>query len=164
MASRVLRSNPAARWTFHEGELGSRDVRELIERHFAAMRAISPSDSCHVLPPEDLGAPAITLWSLREAGALLGIGALKALSADEGEVKSMRTAPNALGRGVGTAMLRHIVARARARGYKQLSLETGSTPPFAAALRLYRREGFVPCGPFGGYAPGPFTRFFTLAL
>ncbi|HET7817631.1 MAG TPA: GNAT family N-acetyltransferase [Sphingomicrobium sp.] len=164
MASRVLRSNLNPGWTFHEGELDRPDVRELLESHFAAMRSQSPRDSCHVLPPDDLGDPAISFWSLREAGLLLGVGALKALSAVEGEVKSMRTAPQALGRGVGTAILRHIVAEARRRAYRRLSLETGSTEPFAAALRLYEREGFVPCGPFGGYAPTPFTRFFALEL
>ena len=76
----------------------------------------------------------------------------------------MRTAPEALGRGVGTAILHFIVAEARRRGYRRLSLETGSTEPFAAALRLYSREGFVPCGPFGGYVDTPFTRFFTREL
>ncbi len=76
----------------------------------------------------------------------------------------MRTAPHALGRGVGTALLAHIVAEGRSRGYARLSLETGSTEPFAAALKLYQRDGFVPCGPFGGYQDTPFTRFFTRTL
>lgn len=164
MASRGLRSNPADGWTFHEGELDRDDVRALLALHFATMRGQSPPDACHVLPVDSLRTPDISLWSLREDGVLLGIGALKALSPDHGEVKSMRTAEQALGRGVGTAILRHIVAEARRRGYTRLSLETGSTQPFAAALHLYEREGFVPCGPFGGYAPTPFTRFFTLDL
>ena len=76
----------------------------------------------------------------------------------------MRTAPGALGRGVGTVMLGHILGEARRRGYRKVSLETGCTEPFAAALRLYEREGFKPCGPFGGYPDTPFTRFFTLEL
>lgn len=164
MASRLLRSNRTGRWTVHEGELDRPDVQALLAGHFAAMRSLSPRDACHVLPPDDLRDPAISFWSLREAGALLGIGALKTLSADHGEVKSMRTAPGALGRGVGKAILRHIVGEARRRGLRRLSLETGSTEPFAAALKLYEREGFVPCGPFGGYAPTPFTRFFTLRI
>ena len=60
--------------------------------------------------------------------------------------------------------IRNIVAEARNRGYSRLSLETGSTEPFAAALRLYESEGFVPCGPFGDYRDTPFTRFFTREL
>ena len=108
--------------------------------------------------------PRVTFWSAREGDRLVGVGALKALAPDHGEVKSMRTAPEALGRGVGRAMLHHIVAEARRRGYARLSLETGSTQCFGAALRLYESEGFVPCGPFGDYKATPFTRFFTRRL
>ena len=152
------------RWSFHEGDLDSEDVRALLDFHFAQMRGNSPPEACHVLPADGLRDPAVTCWSVREGGQLLGIGALKQLSPDHGEVKSMRTAPDALGRGVGRALLHHIVAEARRRGYARLSLETGSTDPFAAALRLYESEGFVPCGPFGGYRNTPFTRFFSLVL
>ena len=151
-------------WTFHEGELEREDVRALLALHFAAMRAQSPPEACHVLPAHGLHAPGIAFWTLREHGRLLGVGALKALAPDHGEVKSMRTAPDALGRGVGRAMLHHLVAEARRRGWTRLSLETGSTADFAAALRLYESEGFEPCGPFGGYADTAFTRFFTRAL
>jgi putative acetyltransferase len=150
--------------TFHAGDLDSGDVQALLAFHFAQMRETSPPEACHVLPIEGLRHPAVTFWSAREAGELLGVGALKELTADHGEVKSMRTAPAALGRGVGRALLHHIVAEARSRGYARLSLETGSTEPFAAALRLYESEAFMPCGPFGDYRDTPFTRFFTLAL
>lgn len=151
-------------WTFHQGELGREDVQTLLALHFAAMRAQSPPEACHVLPAAGLEAPDIAFWSVRESGRLLGIGALKALEPGHGEVKSMRTAPEALGRGVGRAMLHHLVAEARRRGWARLSLETGSTPEFAAALRLYEGEGFAACGPFGGYRATPFTRFFTRLL
>ncbi|HVM22882.1 MAG TPA: GNAT family N-acetyltransferase, partial [Sphingomicrobium sp.] len=158
MASVPLRSNE---WTFHPGDLGSEDVQALLAFHFEQMRSSSPPEACHVLALEGLRDPRVTFWSAREGDRLVGVGALKALAADHGEVKSMRTAPEALGRGVGRAMLHHIVAEARRRGYARLSLETGSTQPFAAALRLYESEGFVPCGPFGDYDATPFTRFFT---
>ncbi|HYI42568.1 MAG TPA: GNAT family N-acetyltransferase [Sphingomicrobium sp.] len=151
-------------WTFHADDLDSGDVTALLDFHFKSMRANSPPDACHVLPADSLREPGLTFWSVRENGRLLGVGALKELSADHGEVKSMRTAQNALGRGVGSAMLAHIMAQARSRGYRRLSLETGSTEPFAAALHLYQRAGFVPCEAFGGYLPTPFTRFFTRSL
>lgn len=151
-------------WTFHEGDLDSADVQALLAMHFAQMRAQSPPEACHVLAADGLCDPAVTFWSVREQGRLLGIGALKALGPDHGEIKSMRTAGEALGRGVGRSLLNHIVAEARRRGCTRLSLETGSTEPFAAALHLYRSEGFVPCGPFGGYRGTPFTRFFTRRL
>jgi putative acetyltransferase len=161
MASRVLRSNG---WTFAEGDLDSPDVRALLDAHFADMRSISPPDACHVLPAEGLRDPFVTFWSLREDGRLLAVGALKQLDPGHGEVKSMRAAADALGRGAGKAMLDHIVAEARRRGYARLSLETGSTEPFAAALRLYERNGFVPCGPFAGYKDTLFTCFLTRDL
>ncbi|GAA4715898.1 GNAT family N-acetyltransferase [Sphingomonas lutea] len=148
-------------FSFHQDDLDSPDVQALLDSHFAQMRSNSPPDACHVLPIDGLRDAEVTLWSAREDGRLLGVGALKQLSPDHGEVKSMRTAPDALGRGVGRALLHHIIGEARRRGYRRLSLETGSTAPFAAALRLYAQEGFVPCGPFGGYADTPFTRFFT---
>ena len=151
-------------WTFAEGELDRDDVRALLAQHFAEMRAGSPPSACHVLPVDGLRDPAIRFFTLREGGVLLGCGALKRIGADHGEVKSMRTADAARGRGVGRAVLRHLVATARAMGMTRLSLETGSTESFSAAIRLYEREGFARCGPFGDYADASFTRFFTRAI
>ena len=148
-------------WQFFEGELDHEDVRALLAQHFAEMRAGSPPSACHVLPVDGLKVPEIRFFTLRDDGALLGCGALKQLERGHGEIKSMRTADAALGRGVGKAVLDHIVAAARRDGIGRLSLETGSTQQFAAANRLYEREGFDRCGPFGGYADTPFTRFFT---
>ena len=148
-------------WQFFEGELDHDDVRALLAQHFAEMRAGSPPSACHVLPADGLKIPEIRFFTLRENGVLLGCGALKRLGPGHGEIKSMRTAGNALGRGVGKAMLAHIVAAARSEGVTRLSLETGSTEQFVAALRLYEKEGFERCGAFGGYVDTPFTRFFT---
>ena len=148
-------------WTIHEGELDRDDVRDLLAQHFAEMRAGSPPSACHVLPVDGLKDTAIRFFTLREDGALLGCGALKRLEVGHGEVKSMRTADSALGLGVGKRLLDHLTEIARGEGMTRLSLETGSTEQFAAALRLYEREGFERCGPFGGYADTPFTRFFT---
>ena len=165
MTSEGLRSKQTQAWTFHCGDLAGADVRDLLNFHFADMRATSPPEACHVLPSDRLDDPAITFWSVRDQdGQLLGVGALKQLATDHGEVKSMRTAPAALGRGVGRAMLHHIVAEARRRGYRRLSLETGGSEAFAAAIRLYESEGFIPWGPFGDYGPTRFTRFFSLNL
>jgi len=152
-------------WTFAPAELDAADVAALIAFHFAEMRRHSPPDACHVLPLDALRDPALTLFGLRdETGTLLGIGALKTLEPGHGELKSMRTAPAALGRGVGGALLDGLIDEARARGMTRLSLETGSTPEFAAALHLYQREGFTPCESFSGYPPSAFTRFLSRAL
>ena len=152
------------RWTIHEGELDREDVRSLLAQHFAEMRAGSPPSARHVLPAEGLKSPGIRFFTLREDGTLLGCGALKRLEPGHGELKSMRTADAARGRGIGKAMLDHLTAFAKSDGMTQLSLETGSSEQFAAALRLYQREGFEDCGPFGGYIDTTFTRFFTKAI
>lgn len=152
-------------WTFASADLDRADVRTLLAFHFGEMQRYSPPEACHVLPLESLRNPALTLFALRdEGGALLGVGALKQLALDHGELKSMRTDPAALGRGVGGAVLDGLIAEARLRGYHRISLETGNGPEFAAALRLYDREGFVASAPFGGYAPTDFTVFLTRDL
>lgn len=151
-------------WQIFEGEFELDDVRSLLAQHFAEMRAGSPPSACHVLPVDGLKDPAIRFFTLREDGVLLGCGALKQLEPGHGEIKSMRTADAALGRGVGKALLDHIIATARSEGMTRLSLETGSTEQFAAANRLYEREGFDRTGPFGGYADTAFTRFFTKSI
>ena len=147
--------------TFHQDDLESSDVQALLKLHFSAMRSISPPDACHVLPADGLRDPSVILWSARKGEQLVGIGALKLLGDDHGEVKSMRVAADALGRGAGRAILGRIIAEARRRGVRRLSLETGGSSEFDAALGLYRSAGFTPCGPFGDYQPTPFTRFFT---
>ena len=151
-------------WTFAPADLDRDDVRALLAFHFGEMQRHSPPEACHVVPVDSLRDPALTLFALREDEKLLGVGALKQLAPDHGELKSMRTDPAALGRGVGGAILDGLVAKACARGYRKISLETGNSPDFAAALRLYDREGFVPSAPFGGYAPTDFTVFLTRDL
>lgn len=152
-------------WTFNEGELDRADVRALLAQHFAEMRSESPPEACHVLPLAGLQGPEIRFISLRSAsGDLLAVGALKSIGPDHGEIKSMRTHPDALGRGAGGAMLAHLTAIARQMGMRRLSLETGNSPLFAAANRLYQREGFERTGPFGDYRDTPFTCFYTKPL
>ncbi|MFN3451570.1 MAG: GNAT family N-acetyltransferase [Sphingorhabdus sp.] len=99
-----------------------------------------------------------------DGDALAGCGALKELTPEHGEIKSMRTHADHLRKGVGATMLTHIISEARHRGYHRLSLETGSTADFAPALALYQAHGFQYCAPFGNYVEDPFSRFMTLAI
>lgn len=141
------------------------DVLALLAEHLADMHGTSPAESVHALDPEALEEPSITLFSARtEAGELLGIGALKRHDDELAEVKSMRTAGSARGRGVGSAVLAAIVAEATARGHRTLALETGTDPFFAAAHRLYARHGFVPTGPFADYGEDPHSAYFGRRL
>lgn len=145
-------------------DLTRAQVHDLLREHLANMRELSPPESVHALDLSALRAPDITFWSAWEGDTLVGCGALKALGADEGEIKSMRTPQALRRRGVGRALLAHIIEEARARGYRRLSLETGAHPAFVAAQALYRDFGFVECGPFGAYKPDPHSVFMTLDL
>ena len=141
------------------------DVRNLLDEHLADMFATSPAESVHALDHGALAGPDIAFWTARDdGGVLLGCGALKDLGTGEGEVKSMRTAHQARGRGIAALLLARILDEARLRGYQRLFLETGSQEFFAPARRLYARHGFVPCPPFAGYQPDPNSVFMALSL
>lgn len=141
------------------------DVLALLDEHLRNMRELSPPESVHALDVSRLKVPAVTFWTVRDAGgALLGCGALKELDAGHGEIKSMRTPQARRRSGAGRAMLEHIVREARRRGYRRLSLETGSADAFVPAQTLYASAGFVRCGPFADYGPDPNSVFMSLAL
>jgi putative acetyltransferase len=140
------------------------EVRSLLGEHLANMYALSPPESVHALGLEGLKSPDVTFWTVWDGDVLMGCGALKELDATHGEVKSMRTPSRLRRRGAGRAVLEHILAEARARGYKRLSLETGSVEEFRPAQRLYESFGFSYCGPFGPYKEDPYSKFMTLEL
>jgi len=139
-------------------------VHALLEEHLANMYELSPPEQVFALDLQKLRAPGITFWTVWEGGVLLGCGALKELSATHGEIKSMRTPKALRRRGAGRAVLAHIVAVARQRGYETLSLETGSHPDFGPAQVLYRAFGFACCGPFGSYRENSNSVFMSLRL
>jgi putative acetyltransferase len=141
------------------------DVLALLQEHLDDMYATSPPESVHALDVERLRVPGITFVTARDAdGALLGCGALKQHDADLGELKSMRTAAAARGRGVAATVLTFLLDDARRRGLSRVSLETGAEDYFAAARRLYARHGFVGCPPFADYTDDPNSVYLTLAL
>lgn len=147
-----------------EDDLTGPEIRALLETHFAGMLANSPEGSCHFLDFDGLNASDVTFWSIWDGEALAGCGALKEFDTEHGEIKSMRTHADHLRKGVGAKMLTHIISEARQRGYRRLSLETGSTEAFIPALAMYEAHGFQYCPPFGDYVEDPFSRFMTLAI
>ena len=147
-----------------DGDLTDPRVTGLLETHLAVARAQTPPESVHALDLEGLRSPSISLWTIWEGETLLGTGALKRLDAQHGEIKSMHTLQAERGKGIGSAMLHHIMAVAKARGMTRLSLETGAFADFAAARALYRRHGFLECGPFGDYRDDPNSVFMTRIL
>lgn len=141
------------------------EIRELLEEHLADMHSQSPPESVHALDLERLKHPDIRFWTLwNDRCELMACGALKRLDARHAEVKSMRSAQRFRGQGAGRAMMLHILQEARAAGFEQLSLETGSQPGFVPARRLYEQHGFVECGPFGSYREDPNSVFMTRTL
>ncbi len=141
------------------------DVRGLLDEHLAEMRRVSPRESVHALDPASLAVAGIDFLTARDdEGTLLGCGALKALPDGTAEIKSMRTAIAARGRGVATAVLVELLHRARTGGHPRVSLETGTEPHFEPAVRLYLRHGFTPSAPFADYTEDPHSRYLTLVL
>ena len=132
--------------------------------HITKARAETAPGSAHALDLGGLRSPDIRLWTAWDGKVLLGTIALKRLSSSHGEVKSMHTAEAARRRGIGTALLRHIIEAARADGIDRLSLETGSWSYFLPARAFYAKHGFTECGPFGDYVDDPNSVFMSLDL
>ena len=147
-----------------EDDLTGAEVVALLGQHLDEMHSHTPAESVHALDVDSLRGDGVTFWSAWSDGTLAGCGALKQLDPTHAEIKSMRTANAFRGRGVASLVLAHMLGVARARGYRRVSLETGSNPPFAAARRLYERHGFTYVEPFGDYEPDPWSVFMSLEL
>ena len=145
-------------------DLQGPEIAALLQEHLRDMRAVSPPESKHALDLEGLRKPEITFWTIWEEHSLVGCGAIKMLDQNHGEIKSMRTASAHQGRGIGSLMLEHIIKETRSRGYRKLSLETGSMKFFEPARELYKKFGFQSCAPFAGYREDPNSCFFSLDL
>jgi putative acetyltransferase len=140
------------------------DIRQLLERHLAFANSHSPAEDVHALDVHGLLDPRLTFFSYRLGDEVLGVGALKELDSWHGELKSMHTAEQARGQGIGRAMVDHLLEVARARGYHRVSLETGSMAAFEPARSLYTKLGFQPCEPFGDYSKSRNSTCMTLVL
>jgi putative acetyltransferase len=146
------------------GDFTHPQIKALLTHHLEGMHANSPPGHVFALDWSSLQKPGITFWTVWDGEELMGCGALKDLGDGTAEIKSMRTWPQHLRKGVGATMLKHIMATARDRGYTRLSLETGSGPAFDAALELYRRHGFKSGGAFADYVKSDFNQFMHLDL
>jgi putative acetyltransferase len=145
-------------------DLCAPEVVRLLQEHLEFVAIHSPPESVHALDLDALRAPEISFWTAWEGSVLAGCGALKELSTTHGELKSMRTASSHLRRGVAAGLVEHLLGFARERGYRRVSLETGSMEAFAPAHALYASFGFEPCGPFANYIDDPYSTFMTRKL
>jgi putative acetyltransferase len=151
-------------WDIRVDDLSSDAVRDLVRMHLEGMHAHSPAESVFALNLSGLTASYVTVWTAWHGGAIAGMGALKDLGGHVGEIKSMRTHPNFLRRGVASALLDHIIDVARSKAMVRLSLETGTGSYFEPALTLYRRRGFVDGNEFADYKRSAFNQFLHLTL
>jgi putative acetyltransferase len=140
------------------------DVRRLLAQHLAFAHEVTPANHVHAMEADALVDPAIMFVSARAGGALLGVGALRRLGPTHAELKSMHVSAQARGRGIGRAIVDHLLALAAAEGYQRISLETGTYAAFEPARSLYASVGFVPCEPFADYTANPFSTCMTLEL
>ncbi len=150
--------------TIREDDLSGEATRALLTLHLSGMHANSPAGHVFALDLSGLQAANVTVWTAWVGTEIAGIGAMKEIGDGVGEIKSMRTHPDHLRKGVGAAILEHIIEQAQARGLRRLSLETGSGPAFEPALALYRRRGFAAGEAFGDYTRSDFNQFLHLTL
>ncbi len=155
------------RWLMFDvlaADLAEPQTVALLALHLSGMQDNSPAGAVFALGLDAMRASDLSIWTAWEDVCVVGVGALRTIQPDHGEIKSMRTHPDRLRRGVAAAMLRHILAEARARGMTRLSLETGSGPAFDPAIALYRRHGFMEGPAFGDYEKSAFNQFLHLTL
>lgn len=147
-----------------EDDLSGDAIAALLRLHLDEMHRWCPACSVHAMPIERLRAADVTFWSAWDGDALAGCGALKEIDPAHGEIKSMRAAPAYRGKGVGKAILAHLMDEAQRRGYARLSIETGRPEEFLPARSLYRAHGFAECPPFGDYVSDDFSICMTRLL
>jgi putative acetyltransferase len=145
-------------------DLSGSEIAEFLEEHIKEMKSVSPPESKHALDLEGLRKPEIMFWSVWDDSRLIGCGAMKELDANHAEIKSMRTAISRRGKGIASRLLQHILNEAKRRGYRRISLETGSMPFFEPARNLYAKYSFENCAPFSTYREDPNSVFMTRKL
>ena len=147
-----------------EASLADPAVREMIAFHQQDMEEMSPPGTSFALDLSGLSGPEVTVLGAWEEDELVAIGALKRLAPGHAELKSMRTRPEHLGKGIAKAVLEALIAVSRAEGIEVLSLETGTSAEFEPAIRLYSKYGFVRGEAFADYVNGPHNQCYHLPL
>jgi putative acetyltransferase len=140
-----------------EDDLTGPEVTALLALHLEEMHRLSPPCKVHAMPVERLRQSDVTFYSAWGGEALAAVGALREIEPGRGELKSMRATPAYRGKGAGEAILLHLMAEARRRGYSWLGLETGRPESYRPAQNLYRKHGFTECEDFGDYAADEFS-------
>lgn len=148
-------------------DLSGPQIAAVLQRHLDLMYEITPAGSVYALDLDRLRVPEITFWSAWLGEDIAGCIALKEFgdaNNRQGEIKSMHTLKELRGNGYARALVGHLIDEAKQRGLKTLWLETGKTPPFLPAQKLYESFGFKVCGPFGDYEFDAHSLYMTMDL
>ena len=143
------------------GNFDNPEVNKLLTDHFVELRAASPEGSAHVLDIQGLKVSSIRFWSLWENKKLFGCGALKFLSKDHGEFKSIRIHNDFRNKGNGIKVVNHLINEAKKLNIKRLSIETGAGSFFEPARKLFKKCNFELCKPFAHYKEDVNSIYFT---
>jgi len=81
-------------------------------------------------------------------GAIIGMGALRQIGKNIGEIKRMYIRPAYRGKGYGKALLQQLLQKAKEFGYHSVYLDSGRF--MTTAHNLYRSFGFVECNEYPG--------------
>jgi GNAT superfamily N-acetyltransferase len=107
-----------------------------------AMLASDIADAGKFEPPDG------RFYIVEDGQAMVGVGCLKRLNRETGEVQRMYVRPESRGQGIARLLVDTLIADARAIGYRRLRLE--SLKFLAAAHSLYHSAGFVDIDPYAG--------------
>ncbi len=92
-------------YTIKIDDLSDPRIAQFLEEHLTDMRSTTPPESIHALDLNGLKQKEITFWSVWKNAELVACGALKQLTGDHAELKSMRTSAKYRGAGIGTMLL-----------------------------------------------------------
>ena len=154
----------APEFEIRPGDFTDPQVISLLEFHVREAFANSPPELAFVLDLSKLQVPEIEFITVWQDDQLVGMGALKHVSDAQCEIKSMRTHPEHLRKGVARIVLEALIEMAGNRGYNRVSLETGTTEVYAPANALYRRFRFRQGHVFADYAVSDFNSYYHLDL
>lgn len=128
------------------------DARVLIAALSQRLAAITGSGGQASFAADDVRGPgAAFLLARDEQGRAIGCGALRPLQPGVAEIKRMYAA--VAGRGVGSALLTALEARAKSLGYDEVRLETRRVN--TAAVGFYLHAGYREIPPYGRYVGRP---------
>ena len=144
-----------------EGNFDHPEVNDLLTKHFIELRAASPEGSAHVLDIPGLRVPSIKFWSFWENKKLFGCGALKFLSKEHGEFKSIRVHDNFRNQNNGIKVIQHLIKEAQKLQIKRISIETGAGKFFEPARKLFKNCNFEACDPFAHYKKDINSLYYT---